>query len=88
MLDSLPSPELSYFFKRQLLTHHSCKSRIPANGLRFAGNESPSRVIGSLRIRNTVRIDAEPDIDTYHKLVQTWGRGAQRSCSNSSLEPL
>jgi hypothetical protein len=24
MLGSLPSPKVSYFFKRQLLTHHSC----------------------------------------------------------------
>ena len=62
MLDRLPSPELSYFFKRQFLTHHLCKSRIPANGLRFAENESPSRVIGSLRIRNTVRIDVEGNV--------------------------
>ena len=58
MLDRLPPPELSYFFKRQLLTHHLCKSRIPANRLRFAENESPSRVIGSLRIGKTVRIEA------------------------------
>lgn len=62
MLDDLPSPEVSYFFKRQLLTHHSCESRIPANRLRFAGNESPSRVIGPLRIGNTVRIDIEANI--------------------------
>jgi hypothetical protein len=62
MLDSLPSPEVSYLFKRQLLTHHSYESQIPANRLRFAENESPSRVIGPPRMGNTVRIDVEGNV--------------------------
>ena len=58
MLDSLPSPEVSYLFKRQLLTHHSYESQIPANQIAIRPDESASRVIGP-RIGNTFLIDVE-----------------------------
>ena len=51
MLDRPPSPELFYFFKRQFLTHHLCKSRILVDRLRFAEN-----------IGKTVRIDVEGNV--------------------------
>ena len=58
MLDSLPSPEVSYLFKRQLLTHHSYESQIPANQIAIRPDESTSRVIGP-RTGNIFLIDVE-----------------------------
>ena len=51
MLDRLPFPEVSYFFKRQLLTHHSCDLRILVDRLRFAES-----------IGKTVRIGVEGNV--------------------------
>jgi hypothetical protein len=62
MMDSLPSPEVSYLFKRQLLTHHSYESQIPANPIAVRPGESASRVKGRLRIGGTFPIDVEGNV--------------------------